>query len=73
MFDLDDYERNYLQEVRRNAKDRIRSLEDQMNRLENDLAVVMARYREARRIECDTTNMMNRVEKFDRERITFKW
>jgi len=73
MFDLNDTERNYLQAVRRNAHDRIRSLESQIDRLEHDLAVLKARYREARRIECDTTNMMNRVEKFDRERITFKW
>ena len=73
MFDLDDAERNFLQEAKRNAKYRIRSLESQIDRLEHDLAVLKARYREARRIECDTTNMMNRVEEFDRERITFKW
>jgi len=73
MFDLSDAERNFLQEAKRNANYRIRSLESQIDRLEHDLAVLKARYREARRIECDTTNMMNRVEKFDRERITFKW
>lgn len=73
MFDLSNAERNFLKEAKRNANYRIRSLESQIDRLEHDLAVLKARYREARRIECDTTNMMNRVEKFDRERITFKW
>lgn len=73
MFDLTDAERNFLQVAKRNAKDRISSLESQIDRLEHDLDVLKARYRDARRIECDITNMTNRVEGFDRERITFKW
>ncbi len=51
MFDLDDAERNFLQEAKRNANYRIRSLESQIDRLEHDLAVLKARYREAKRIE----------------------
>lgn len=73
MFVLTDCERNYLQGVRRNALDRMSSLETEMERLEHDLDVLKARYREARRIDCDAVNMINRVEKFDRGRLEFKW